>query len=93
MEPFHTEPPAVPESTSSRVNSQNRSRQVRLETRQGENRLRIADDNWTICSLKNILCKASKNKCMPYYGGQIFSRIFHVPYQWVERLSSGTVHS
>ena len=27
------------------------------------------------------------------YGGKIFSRIFHVPGEWRERLSSGTVHA
>ena len=42
------------EPKSSRVNSQNRSRQVRLETRQGEIRLRIADDNWKICSRRTF---------------------------------------
>ena len=27
------------------------------------------------------------------YGGKIFSRIFHVPDGWRERLSSGTAHA
>ena len=42
------------EPKSSRVNSENRSRQVRLETRQGEIRLRIADDSWKICSRRKF---------------------------------------
>ena len=87
MERFHTEPLAVPELVhlesrsrtkpkpiSSRANSQNRSRQVRLETRQGEIRLRIADDNWKICS-RRALCARLRQM----YGGKIFSRVFHVP--------------
>ena len=46
--------PQETESKSSHINSQNRSRQVRLETRQGEIRLRIADDNWRICSRRTL---------------------------------------
>ena len=42
-----------------------------LLTRQGEIRLRIADDNWKICS-RRALC------------GKFFSRIFHVPDKWRE---------
>ena len=77
MELFHTEPLVVPELVhlesrsrtepnhkNSDANSQNRSRQVRLETWQGKIRLRTADDNCKICSQRNVLCKASKNKCM-----------------------------
>ena len=59
--------PHGPEPKSSRVNSQYRSRQVRLETRQGfEEQM---------------------------YGRKIFSIIFHVPINWRERLSFGTVHA
>ena len=80
MEPFHTEQLAVPElvhlesrsrmepnQKSSRVNSQNRSRQVPLETRQGEIRLRIADDNWKICS-RRTFCWGFEEQM---YGGKI----------------------
>ena len=46
----------VPHGTESfRETFQNRSRQVGLETRQGEIRLRIAGDNWKICS-RRVLC-------------------------------------
>ena len=61
MEPFHTEPLAVPELVphgtepkSSRVNSENRSRQVRLETRQGEIRLRIANFQQTKANIPRL---------------------------------------
>ena len=70
-----------------RVNSQNRSRQVRLETRQGEIRLRIANDNGKICT-RRAPCAGFEEQM---YGGKIFSRIFHVPDKW--RLSFGTVHA
>ena len=47
--PPRTKVPNGTEPKSSRVNTQNRSRQVRLETRQEEIRLMIADD-WKTCS-------------------------------------------
>ena len=80
----------VPQGTepkSSRVNSQNRSRQVRLETRRGEIRLRIADDNWKICS-RRALCVRHRRTNVWW---ENFSRIFHAPDKWRERLSFGTV--
>ena len=85
MEPFHTDPLAVPELVhlesrvphgtepkGSRANSLNRSRQVRLETRQGEIRLTIADDNWKFALEEHYVHGFEKQT----YGGKHFFKDF-----------------
>ena len=82
----------VPHGTEpkmSHVNSQSRSPQVRLETRQGEIRLRIADDNWTISSRRTSCARPRRTSVW----WEIFFKNFHVPDKWRERLSLGTVHA
>ena len=77
------------EPKRSRVNTRNGSRQVREESRQGEIRLTVTDDNSIICSRRKFLVWFRRTSVC----WETFSRTFLVPSEWRERLSFGTVHA
>ena len=51
--------------------------------------MRIADDNWKICSRRNFCVRLRRANV---WCENVFKN-FHVPDKWRERLSSGTVHA